>query len=302
MSAGVHDAREAIRALTAQTRSPLFLATVTAVSGYLVKIRPDGLAVTAGDQLLGTPAGYTPIVGDRVVCAWIDGEPFVLAAVATAVAGGSYLPLSGGTISGLLTIERNTAFSNAFLVRNQSALKTFWISTAYHEAGMISGAKFYGYSDDLITKTYTLDAANGNADFAAVTGKSFNSPVMGSHSDSWVSGSRLQNSTTTYVAAATFSLTLPTGTWEVAALGWLGLYATPGINFLARTSIGGTAGGAETSNISADDFLPITARQLRTGVSGGGSVTINMEFRPSTGGNVISCASSMVMAIARRTA
>jgi hypothetical protein len=59
----------------------LFTAFVTAVSWPTCKIRPTR-ATTAGDQLVGLCLGTFPVVGARVVCAWIGGEPVVLGTIA----------------------------------------------------------------------------------------------------------------------------------------------------------------------------------------------------------------------------
>ncbi len=85
MSDGYHLAREVRRMANDAPlpQSPLFMATITAVSFPTCKIRPTN-ASTAGDQLIATCLGVFPTIGARVVCCWIGGEPVVLGTIAAA--------------------------------------------------------------------------------------------------------------------------------------------------------------------------------------------------------------------------
>jgi hypothetical protein len=103
MSDGYHLADEAARALfdnpLPESSAPLFTATVTAVSWPTAKIRPTR-ATTAGDQLIGICRGVVPNVNDRVICAWIGGEPVILAVIAS---GGPGIYQGSGTPEGAVT-------------------------------------------------------------------------------------------------------------------------------------------------------------------------------------------------------
>lgn len=83
-SIGDHWANETIRALVDDTESSaeLFTAKIASVSYPTCTITKTG-STTPSTQAVAMCSGVMPVVGDRVLCCWVGGEPVVIATIAS---------------------------------------------------------------------------------------------------------------------------------------------------------------------------------------------------------------------------
>lgn len=105
-------------------------------------------------------------------------------------------------------------------------------------------------------------------------------------------------STTNYANAATLNVTLPSGTWDVKAVGGLGISNTGGrSNF--QITIGGTAGPNQTLTVTTLAHAVTNAE--KTGVAGGGVVAVAVQFKSLDAGTT-TARNPWLMVTAIRTA
>ncbi len=78
----------------------------------------------------------------------------------------TYVTLTtANTFTAAQTVQVSNSFVNAFSVIDQNSRKTLHVSTGYHYFAAVSGGQIRGFSDDLITETFVLNASTGAAQF-----------------------------------------------------------------------------------------------------------------------------------------
>lgn len=227
--------------------------------------------VAEGEEYYAMLAGFEPQGGAESVWITVAGKPLCIGVKRPSGTATHYIK------GGPLVVEVDNALANAVIVRDQTARKTFWVSTGYHEAGVPSGGKLNGWSDDLVTKKWILDAATGAATFVTV-----NTPFFRS-SNADPSSQFFNSSTSTIVTAHTFSFNLPTGTWTMRVKG--------AANFLANAVtaeimvyVNGTYDTGEiTRSLLSGQYQRYETTIIRTGVTGGGSIECRVGFRSPSG-------------------
>lgn len=117
----------------------------------------------------------------------------------------------------------------------------------------------------------------------------------GDHTDSTAS-------TTVYTAYLTRAVTLPAGTWTVQANGWISLVHSASLKSTIRVQVDGTGGTARvTQNLSSTAYSMWTAVAGKTGVAGGGSINVMLDFH-SSGVGTTTAANGSLWITAVRTA
>jgi hypothetical protein len=107
--------------------------------------------------------------------------------------------------------------------------------------------------------------------------------------------------TATLVQAYVSPTTLPAGTWEVRATGWLGLKQSAGNNGQLRIQIDGNPGGTRNVALNSSSFQTVVCHAVQSNVAGGRSINVLLEYCGTTSGTT-SAQNPALVVFAQRTA
>jgi hypothetical protein len=107
--------------------------------------------------------------------------------------------------------------------------------------------------------------------------------------------------TSSYEDAITLSIPLGAGTWDVTAIGDLALIHSAGTKCDIRIVVAGNQTERQTQNLHASIYSRWGVSRRETGLTGGGSVTVTLQYRPFNTGTA-GAANPMLHVIAIQTA
>jgi hypothetical protein len=104
-----------------------------------------------------------------------------------------------------------------------------------------------------------------------------------------------------YVVAIDVALSIATGTWTVYAIGGSSLRSSDSTSGNLRIEIDGTAGTAVARNLgsTANTADTMIATSAKTGVSGGGTTTVEVRYKPAASGTITADDSFLLVAAVR---
>lgn len=266
-------------------------AVVAAVSGDLVAVREAGDA-SDGGQLIAK-AALPVAVDDPGILLPVLGGGYVFLPIGAASPSG--LPLTGGTLTGLLTVQMN---GTKFQLNSLDGTKRLAVDGG--SLVLANGQDLIGATDDGSTQTWSIDTATGNGAFGTLTGKAFNSPVFAIETqDNPTDSSNTSNSV--YDTNVEASITLPTGTWTIYAF-TVGAYTNASVaSVRQRTRIGASSAGSSWQML-CDSGLPVTFVTNHELAGQTGTVTVYCQYQPVTNGQTVTAKGGSVFIMAVRTA
>lgn len=163
------------------------------------------------------------------------------------------------------------------IARVEAAAPSFEVMR--HALRFWSGADIAGYSDAGSTQKWSIDGGTGAGVFGSI-----NTPLFFRGSATNATPDTNTTSVADYSTAFSMSVALPAGTWTVGAVGVVGAKHSAGNAVNIAVSIDGTDGTGRTPNCPAAEFRTVGDDGEKTGIAGGGSITVAIKFRSSSAG------------------